>query len=105
MTSRTAPPTSQQKVGVLLEGAADPTIGSAFLAAYAAHDWDALRKLMHENVVWDLPGVGPIAGRAEGVDAVIDRVRKIVAGGTKTERVSKNRPRESVVGFSCGGMK
>jgi len=85
MPSPTALPTGDPQDQVSLEGAADPAIGRAFLTAYASHNWDALRALMHQDITWDLPGVGPISGRAHGVDAVIARVRKIVDGGTQTE--------------------
>ena len=85
MSSPTAVPTGDPHGSAPLEGAADPAIGRAFLAAYASHNWDALRTLVRADVTWDLPGVGPISGRADGVDAVIARVRKIVDGGTKTE--------------------
>lgn len=85
MPSTTALPVGDPQDDVSLEGAADPRIGRAFLAAYASHNWDALRALLHEDVTWDLPGVGPISGRANGIDAVIARVRKIVDGGTQTE--------------------
>ena len=64
---------------------ADASIGMAFLKAYSEHDWDALSKLMHSDVSWELPGHGRISGRAVGREAVLERVRLIVGGGTKTE--------------------
>lgn len=85
MPSHSTMPTGDPDLDRSVEGSADATIGRAFLAAYGAHNWDALRALMDEDITWDLPGVGPISGRAQGVDEVIARVRKIVDGGTQTE--------------------
>ncbi|SDC25241.1 hypothetical protein SAMN05216410_1485 [Sanguibacter gelidistatuariae] len=77
--------TRQSTADHRLVGTADPAVGHAFLRAYAARDWDSLRALFHADVTWDLPGRGPISGRAAGVEAVIDRVRRIVDGGTRTQ--------------------
>ena len=64
---------------------ADTSVGTRFLGAYAAHDWDGLRDLMDENVTWELPGTAAISGRVQGVEAAIVRVQQIIAGGTNTE--------------------
>jgi ketosteroid isomerase-like protein len=66
-------------------GVADRSVGERFLAAYSRRDWPALAALMTADVTWELPGEGRIAGRAEGVDAVLNRIRLIVGGGTTTE--------------------
>lgn len=64
---------------------ADTSIGTKFLGAYAAHDWDALRDLFVDDITWELPGTAVISGRVQGVDAAITRVQQIIAGGTNTE--------------------
>lgn len=60
-------------------------IGEQFLAAYNAHNWEGIRKLLHPSVKWTLPGNGAISGTAEGIDAVINRVKSIVEGNVCTQ--------------------
>lgn len=60
-------------------------IGEQFLAAYNAHNWEGIRKLLHPYVKWTLPGNGAISGTAEGIDAVINRVKSIVDGKVCTQ--------------------
>jgi len=54
------------------------------LRAYGAHDFEAIRNLMHPNVQWTLPGNGIISGTAVGADAVVKRVKTIIGSGIRT---------------------
>jgi len=63
----------------------DKKIAEDFLAAYAAHDFQRLALLLHNDIEWNLPGNGQISGTAVGIDAVIRRVKTIIASGIKTE--------------------
>ncbi|MEA9390408.1 nuclear transport factor 2 family protein [Acerihabitans sp. TG2] len=63
----------------------DKKIAEDFLAAYAAHDFQRIALLLHNDIEWNLPGNGPISGTAVGIDAVIRRVKTIIASGIKTE--------------------
>jgi hypothetical protein len=66
------------------------------LQAVAIGDWAALRSLVHDDVVWEIPGRRPLAGRLAGPEAVIERfrlMRSVTAG---------DRPAE-LVGFLEGG--
>jgi ketosteroid isomerase-like protein len=56
-------------------------LARAFHAALASRDWDRLRSLFTEEVVWTLPGDNAISGRVEGADAVVERARKIAGYG------------------------
>lgn len=64
---------------------ANRKIAEDFLAAYKDHDWDSIRKLLHPNIEWTLPGEGKISGTAKGADSVIERVKTIVNGGVVTK--------------------
>ena len=64
---------------------ADTGVAQRFLTAYGAHDWDALRALLWEDATWTLPGDAVISGTAAGPEAIVARVRHIVAGGVTTE--------------------
>lgn len=60
-------------------------IGEQFLSAYGAHNWEDIRNILDPSVKWTLPGNGAISGTAEGIDAVIGRVKSIVAGKVQTQ--------------------
>jgi ketosteroid isomerase-like protein len=60
-------------------------IGEQFLSAYSTHNWEGIRKLLHPTVKWTLPGDGAISGTAEGINAVINRVKSIVDGKVYTQ--------------------
>lgn len=64
---------------------ADRKIAEDFLAAYAAHDFEQIGRLLHHDIEWSLPGNGNISGIATGVDAFIRRLKTIIASGIKTE--------------------
>ena len=42
------------------------------LQAVETQDWDAVRALCAEDVVWHLPGRGPLSGEVRGPDAVVE---------------------------------
>ncbi|GAA3643083.1 nuclear transport factor 2 family protein [Microlunatus ginsengisoli] len=61
------------------------------LQALAASDWDALRSLCDDRIVWRLPGRSPIAGELVGPDAVIARfqeMRRVTAADTPATLVA-----------------
>lgn len=47
------------------------------LQALAASDWDALRSLCHDQIVWQIPGRSPLAGEIVGPDAVVARFQQM----------------------------
>ncbi len=69
----------------MAENSVDARVAERFLGAYGARDWEALRALLADGVTWTMPGTGTISGTAHGTEAVIDRARRIVAGGVETE--------------------
>lgn len=52
-----------------------------FLTGLRNRNWDLLRSIMTEDIVWTLPGTSVISGEAHGVDAVIQRSQLIVSYG------------------------
>ena len=61
------------------------------LQALAASDWDALRSLCHDQIVWRVPGRSPLAGEVTGPDAVIGRfqqMRRVTASDTPATLVA-----------------
>lgn len=56
-------------------------IAQAFLNGLRTRDWDAMRALMTEDIVWNLPGASRISGLAAGREAVIGRSQTIVGYG------------------------
>lgn len=52
-----------------------------FLTRLRTHNWDLLKSIMADEIVWNLPGSSPISGEAQGVDAVIQRSQLIVSHG------------------------
>jgi ketosteroid isomerase-like protein len=47
------------------------------LQALAASDWDALRSLCDDQIVWRVPGRSPLAGELVGPDAVVARFQQM----------------------------
>jgi hypothetical protein len=56
-------------------------IAQQFLTGLRNRDWDLLKSIMTDDVVWSLPGSSLISGEAHGVDAVIQRSQLIVSYG------------------------
>jgi ketosteroid isomerase-like protein len=48
-------------------------------------DWDLLKAILTEDLVWTLPGSSLISGEAKGASAVIQRAKTIVARGVNFE--------------------
>jgi uncharacterized protein len=51
--------------------------------AFRARDMEALRELIAEDVVWHVPGTGPLAGEIRGIEALFDwfdRLRDVTDG-------------------------
>ena len=56
-------------------------IANQFLTGLRTRDWDLLKSIMADDVIWNLPGNSLISGEAQGVDAVIRRAQLIVSYG------------------------
>jgi hypothetical protein len=56
-------------------------IANQFLSGLRTRDWDLLKSVMANDLVWNLPGSSLISGEAQGVDAVIQRAQLIVSYG------------------------
>ncbi|EGW40454.1 nuclear transport factor 2 family protein [Desulfosporosinus sp. OT] len=64
---------------------ADKKIAENFLTSYKNHDWESIKKSLHPDIEWTLPGESKISGTAKGAAAVIERVETIVNGGVVTK--------------------
>ena len=51
------------------------------LAAFLEGDEDRLGRAFTDDVIWHVPGMNRFAGRFEGRDAVLDRLRRIADAG------------------------
>jgi ketosteroid isomerase-like protein len=56
-------------------------IAETFLLGLRTRDWELLRKIMTNDIVWTLPGHSRISGQARGIEAVIERAQIIVSYG------------------------
>ena len=56
-------------------------LAQKFLTGLRNRDWESLKSLMTEDIVWSLPGSSLISGEAHGADAVIQRSQLIVSYG------------------------
>ncbi len=56
-------------------------VAQEFLGSLRTRDWDRLRAVMTEDVIWTMPGRSQISGEARGRDAVIARSRQITGYG------------------------
>jgi ketosteroid isomerase-like protein len=56
-------------------------IAQQFLTGLQNRDWDLLRSIMTDDIVWSLPGTSLISGEARGADAVTKRSQLIVSYG------------------------
>jgi len=54
-------------------------VAEIFLEGLRNRDWDRMRSIMTEDIVWTLPGNSKISGAARGADAVIGRAQTIVS--------------------------
>ncbi|WP_213803868.1 nuclear transport factor 2 family protein [Granulicella sp. dw_53] len=56
-------------------------VAQQFLTAIRNRDWELMRSIMTEDILWSLPGTSLISGEARGVEAVIERAQMIVNYG------------------------
>ncbi len=56
-------------------------LAQKFLTGLRSRDWESLKSLMTEDIVWSLPGSSLISGEGHGIDAVIRRSQLIVSYG------------------------
>ncbi len=56
-------------------------VAEEFLAGLKARDWDRLRAIMTDDIVWTMPGNSLISGEASGVESVLARAQQIVGYG------------------------
>ncbi len=56
-------------------------VAEEFLAGLKTRDWDRLRAVMTDDIVWTMPGSSLISGEASGVEAVLARSQQIVGYG------------------------
>ena len=61
--------------------AARREIGEAFRASQQAGDSAGLRKLLHDDIVWVLPGDNAVSGEAHGIDAIFARFATLARFG------------------------
>ncbi len=55
-------------------------VAQEFLVGLKTQEWDRLRAVMTEDIVWIMPGRSLISGEARGRDAVITRSQHILIG-------------------------
>ena len=53
-------------------------IAQTFLTALRNRDWELMRSIMINEIIWSPPGTSLISGEASGIDAVIKRSQLIV---------------------------
>jgi len=56
-------------------------IAEQFLTGLRNRNWESLRAIMADDIVWSLPGGSVISGTAKGIEAVIKRAQTIVSYG------------------------
>lgn len=61
------------------------TIASAFTTSLKNNDWEQMRSLMNDEIIWTLPGVSTLSGPANGINAVIKRVQSLKKFGVNFE--------------------
>lgn len=54
-------------------------IAQNFLAALRTRDWELMRKIASNDIVWTLPGNSRISGEARGIEEVIRKAQTIVS--------------------------
>jgi len=60
-------------------------LAQEFLAGLKTRDWDRLRAIMTDDIVWTMPGSSLISGEAQGAEAVLARSKQIVGYGLDFE--------------------
>jgi ketosteroid isomerase-like protein len=54
-------------------------VAQTFLTALRSRDWELMRSVMINDIIWSLPGTSLISGEAHGIEAVIRRSQLIVS--------------------------
>lgn len=80
MSSRAVPLEESSPVVLLQRG----------LQALSSGDWEALRGLCDDSIVWRIPGRSPLSGELVGPDAVVERFQVMV------QATASDRPAEVV---------
>ena len=52
-------------------------LGSRFLSSWKNRDWDTMKSLLTEDVVWSLPGESILSGNVSGPDAIAKRAGQL----------------------------
>jgi hypothetical protein len=60
-------------------------LATSFITALTSQDAPAFRKIMHEDVIWTLPGTSVVSGVANGVEGILKRAKAIVEHGVTLE--------------------
>jgi ketosteroid isomerase-like protein len=60
-------------------------LATSFIEALKSQDEKAFQKIMHDDVVWTLPGSSVVSGVAHGVAGILKRARAIVERGVTLE--------------------
>lgn len=58
-----------------------------YYETYAQGDPEALRKFFAEEIVWRIPGRGPLAGEKRGADEVLAFFAQLAKGGFRAEPI------------------
>ncbi len=60
-------------------------VAQRFLKGVSSRDWNLIRPLLTEDIVWTLPGESRISGEIQGIDAAIARLQQITGAGVQVE--------------------
>jgi uncharacterized protein len=60
-------------------------LATSFIEALRAQNENAFKKIMHDDVIWTLPGTSAVSGVAQGVSGILKRAKAIVARGVTLE--------------------
>jgi uncharacterized protein len=60
-------------------------LATSFIEALRAQNESAFQKIMHDDVIWTLPGTSLVSGVAQGVSGILKRAQAIVDRGVTLE--------------------
>ncbi len=66
---------------------ANVEIVQRYYEVYAEGDPEALREFLAEDIVWRIPGHGPLAGEKRGIDEVLAFFGQLAKGGFRAETI------------------
>lgn len=69
----------------VLDDAIKYKIGEDFIRSLKSRDWGLMRSLLHQDVLWTLPGTSLLSGPATGADNVISRANQLRDFGVMIE--------------------